>query len=300
MDMLAGELLELLPAGPVESGGGGDVAEEAAPFELGALDIAEAEFVVGLMDNPAMGTGSEEDLGGAFAVGFGEAAVEVAGEGEHAEGDAAGGGEASGALIPFGKAMACADIGEVGEEVPEVVAFVLEGGGDGEAFAVVKEAEEAAAAGGLSVLIDEAEGEPPIGGGGVCGAGVILFVGEGEVDLVVSLAGGRVEEGTLGRVEVCLGAGLVEVEDGEELAVFFFPCVEAAAVAELGEAGEDGLFDPVKGPAEAAWRAGPALGGLCLLNAAKDPAIEDQFAFAVVASEAGDGKAAAIARVLVG
>lgn len=200
MDMLAGELLELLPSGPFESGGGGDMAEEAAPFELGALDIAEAEFVVGLLDDLAMGTGAEEDLGGAFAVGFGEAAVEVAGEGEHAEGDAAGGGEASGALIGFGEAVAGADIGEVGEEVVEVVALVFEGGGDGEAFPVVKEAKEAAAAGGLCVLIDEAEGEPPIGGGGVGGAGVVLFVGEGEVDFVVSLAGGRVEEGTPGRI----------------------------------------------------------------------------------------------------
>ncbi len=106
------------------------------------------------------------DLAGAGAVIDGDAHVEVAGViralvnllAEGAESAAEGG-------LVLREAMAGAEVCEIEEDIWDGIGSVLNGGGDGEALAIIKEGKEDAAGGGGAIRGDQAEATPCEGGG---------------------------------------------------------------------------------------------------------------------------------------
>ena len=96
----AGAGLEFRPARPIEFGGVRDLAEQAAPFDDDAVDVARADEVV---DVGVFGEGIFVDGGDDFlrarAVFRGDAVFEVAGNGLLAEELVASDGEAAGPAI---------------------------------------------------------------------------------------------------------------------------------------------------------------------------------------------------------
>jgi hypothetical protein len=143
------EVFEVAPAGPVEVGCVGDLAEETAPFNDDAVDVADAEDI----GDPGVFAGgifmdAGDDLFGIGAV-FGRQAIfEVTGDGLEAESFLAGDGEASCPAAFFAaEAESGIEVGEVVDQFVERIGIVFEPGSDGEAIAVGEEADDPAAQG---------------------------------------------------------------------------------------------------------------------------------------------------------
>ena len=146
---LLGGGLEFVPARGLRVGGVEDVAEQAFPFEGGALDIAPSDGI-GFLGESAQAAGAVdgECLAGAFAEAGTEPTVEIPLV-IHMAVDLAGcGGEAVARTVrEIGKPWTSADVGQVGDEVIKGVGRIFEGGGDDESLSVLKTAEEAASGG---------------------------------------------------------------------------------------------------------------------------------------------------------
>lgn len=190
--------LEKLPAGPGMGGSMDDVADEAEPLDVNSGNISFGDRGVGaiLTDDALVLKEGADDLGGGFAVVGGQSAFEVALVGNETVGLSTAGGEALTAAISGDlKTDAGAEIGEVNDELIERVGFVLQCGGDGEAFAVLEEAEDLPSSGGGALRIDETESAPTVDrrtcpglddrGGGIGGDAGGLGAGHG------SLLGGK-------------------------------------------------------------------------------------------------------------
>ena len=141
VDVFCAGGFEGVPADEGEIRGEGDVADEAAPLDYGALDIAGAEgFGEELLPGGGVLDDFADDLGGTGAVVYGDAHLEVAGVIGALVGLLAEGTEAAAerGLVP-GEAVAGAEIGEIEYKVGDGVGWVLQRGGDAEAFAIVEE-----------------------------------------------------------------------------------------------------------------------------------------------------------------
>ncbi len=157
-----GEGLEGAPAGPFEVGGVGDLAQQAAPFDDDAVDVAGADEVgdPGVFAERVLVDGGN-DLFGAGAVFGRDAVFEVAGNGLLAEELVAGNGETASPTVFFAaETEPGIKIGEVVDQFVERVGGVFERGGDGESIALGEKADDLAALGGRAASIDEAEPPP--------------------------------------------------------------------------------------------------------------------------------------------
>ena len=157
--------LEKLPAGPRMGGGVDDVADEAEPLDVNTGDIALGDGGVGaiLSDDALVLKEGADDLSGGLTVIGGQSALEIALVGNETVGLSTTGSEALTAAVPGDlKTDAGAEIGEVDDELIERVGFVLQGGGDGEAFSVLEEAKDLAPPGGGALGIDETESAPTV------------------------------------------------------------------------------------------------------------------------------------------
>ncbi len=281
----AAAVLELLPAGPLEVWGVGDLAEEATPFDDDSVDIAFTEQrgdPAGFMGGVVVDIG--DDLFGSGSVFGGDAIFEVTGDGGEFIAFVAGEGEATGpAVFVTTEAEAGVEVSEVVDEVVEVIGFVFEACGDGESVALVEEADEVAAEGGVALGCDEAESAP--GEGGSCGGGELDAGGvevAGLAVVVVDFAGLGVPEGGIGLVDGDADFELVEVESSGDV---------VGVGSEVGDGGilfgelffEEGLDLGVPG--------GEGDGAAVPVSEFTDPFGE---AYEMIGEDIGDGDGAAV------
>ncbi|MDB6016090.1 MAG: hypothetical protein JWR19_579 [Pedosphaera sp.] len=163
-----GDGLEFAPAGPFQVGRVGDLAQQAAPFDDDAVDVAGAHEV----GDPSVFVqrvfvDGGDNLFGARAI-FGRHAVfQIAGDGLLAELLMAGEGETARPTVFFAaETEASIEIGQIVNQFVQGISRVLERGGDGESVALGKEADDLAALSGNAGDIDETEPTPEQGGAG--------------------------------------------------------------------------------------------------------------------------------------
>lgn len=145
--------LEKLPAGPRMGGGVDDVANEAEPLDVNAGNIAFGDRSLGaiLADDALVLEEGADDLGGGLSVVGGQSALKIALVGNETVGFSTTGSEALTAAVSRDlKTDTGAEIGQVNDELIERVGFVLQCGGDGEALAVLEEAEDLPSSGGCA------------------------------------------------------------------------------------------------------------------------------------------------------
>ena len=135
------------------------VAQQAEPFDQGPLDVASTELGVLVVAIPGP-TRKEfrDDFGRAFPVGGGNPEAQVAGKLRRAVGLAAGQSEPfTGRILERIRleTVSGPKIHEVGHDVFDRIGIVLQGGGDGEAFPLMKVAEDEAAQGWAAIGFDQ-------------------------------------------------------------------------------------------------------------------------------------------------
>jgi hypothetical protein len=166
-----GEGLQFVPAGPRERGGVRDLAEKAAPLDDDAINIAAAEEV----GDPEVFVqrifvDGRDDLFRARAVFRRHTVFQISGNGLLAENPMRRDGEASApAVFLAAKTKAGVEVGEVVNHFIERITGVFESGGNGEAIALRKKADDLAAQRGNTGGIYEAEATPEERGAGVGG-----------------------------------------------------------------------------------------------------------------------------------
>ena len=150
------------PATPGVIGRVRDVAQQAQPLDVGTRDVALGDLSLHFLRAGAVGMQQRvEEFGGAFAVIDGQAVFEVTVVIDEAVGAATNGGEAFGAAIHGQiKLGAAAQVREVMHELFGGITFVFQSSDDGQAFAVLKEAEDFAASRGHAIGINEAKRAP--------------------------------------------------------------------------------------------------------------------------------------------
>ncbi len=143
-----------------------DVTQKAAPLHEGAFNVALAERF-GEQAGPRSGVFDDrvDHFAGARAIVQWDPHVEVTGQvGAFVDTLAEGAEAPAVARIVPGKTWAGAEVRKIEDEFIDGIIFVLECGGDGQPFTVMKETEENAPLGGNPRGIDEAEPVPGVGG----------------------------------------------------------------------------------------------------------------------------------------
>ena len=206
-----GHGLQGAPAGPVEVGGVGDLAEKAAPFDDDAVDVAGAKEVGEprvLVERVLVNGG--DYLLGADAVFGRDAVFEITGYGLKAEGVVADEPKAAAPAVGVftAKTESGVEIGEIVNEFVEGIRLVLERGGDGKSVALGKETDNAAAKGGHSGAVHEPEPAPKEGDAGAGGE----LAADGDEGASGAIGG---EDLALGRPPKCDAVGIDGDAQGE-------------------------------------------------------------------------------------